>query len=153
MVSVVRVVASGLLMLTIACGGTRHVEEHETERGAIPEDVVGPPNVPWQELDHEQRKKFMKRVVLPTMKPLFVAFDPKRFRDFDCTTCHGDRTRDFKMPNPKLFVLPERPEETLPEDKRAWLMFMTSEVEPEMAKLLGLPTPTAFACRSCHPRQ
>jgi len=134
----------------VACGGRQpapvsagraeadHDEEHEVERGAIPEDVMGPPKVAWSELDHRQRAVFMKRVVMPTMKPLFVAFDPKTFRDFDCTTCHVS-DRDFQMPNPRLFVLPARPRQTLAADKAAWLTFMTSEVEPEMAKLLGLP--------------
>jgi hypothetical protein len=143
---------SAIALVLVACGGARPEpakpvddEEHETERGAIPDDVVGPPNVAWQDLDHKQRAAFMKRVVLPTMKPLFVAFDPKKFRNFDCATCHG-HDRDFRMPNPGLFVLPAHLE-TL--DKPAWLKFMASEVKPEMAKLLGLPE-TAFACSRCH---
>jgi len=137
--------ASLIVFVVVACGG-RHPEV-EGERGQIPDDVVGPPNVPWSELDHEQRAKFMRRVVVPTMKPLFQAFDPTRFRTFQCTTCHR-RGGDFHMPNPALFALPARPEQ-MPADKAEWVKFMTSEVRPEMAKLLGL-SESEFGCR-CHP--
>lgn len=136
-----------LVAIVLACGGRQATEEHEVERGQIPEDVVGPPNVPWRELDHAQRAKFMKRVVLPTMKPLLQAFDPVEFRNVTCTTCHR-KGGDFRMPNPALYALPAQPEQ-VPADKAAWLKFMTSEVRPEMAKLLGLPE-RDFGCR-CHP--
>jgi hypothetical protein len=167
-----------LAMLLAACGSrqakpvTEHderngehegEEEQETERGAIPDDVVGPPKVAWKDLDHEQRVTFMKRVVMPTMQPLFVAFDGTKFHDFTCATCHGDaRVKDgkFTMPNPDLLVLPEAPEafQKIAEQKPEWVKFMATEVKPEMAKLLGIaefdpahPDPGAFGCRRCHP--
>ena len=139
--------ASVVVIALVACGGRQAPEEHEVERGQIPEDVTGPPNVPWSELDHAQRAKFMKRVVLPTMKPLLQAFDPVTFHDVTCTTCHR-KGGDFRMPNPALFKLP--PPEQMPADKASWVKFMASEVRPEMAKLLGVPE-SDFGCR-CHPR-
>jgi len=138
-----------VFLLVAACGGSQHPvepEEQETERGQIPDDVVGPPNVAWKDLDRSQRKRFMERVVVPTMRPLFAGFDGKRFADFGCKTCHG-RGHDFKMPNPELFALTP----TVETDKPAFFKFMTSEVKPEMAKLLGL-SETDFACTTCHPR-
>jgi hypothetical protein len=162
-------------LVLAACGGPQtkpvaqpeheheqEAEEQETERGAIPDDVVGPPKVSWKELDHAQRVTFMKRVVLPTMKPLFVAFDGKKFHDVTCATCHGEahvKDHTFQMPNPELFVLPDRPDrfQQLAQQKQEWVKFMSSEVKPEMAKLLGLPEldpahadPSAFGCKNCH---
>jgi hypothetical protein len=160
-----------VVAILVACGGSHskpaeheregETEQGEVERGAIPDDVVGPPKVAWAELDHRQRAAFMDRVVVPTMKPLFVAFDGAAFRDFGCATCHGEpRVKDktFKMPNPALAALTD---EVL-SGKPAWVKFMTSEVAPEMAKLLGLPEldrtrpaaaqATAFGCANCHAR-
>jgi len=137
-----------IIAFVIACGGRQTAtEEHEVERGSIPDDVVGPPKVPWSELDHKQRAKFMKRVVVPTMKPLLQAFDPVAFREVTCTTCHR-KGGDFQMPNPALYKLPTEPDQ-IPADKASWVKFMASEVKPEMAKLLGL-TEAEFGCR-CHP--
>jgi hypothetical protein len=160
----------GLLILAVAaCGSPQsrpvagtEPEQRETERGAIPEDVVGPPNVAWSELDHTQRAKFMERVVLPRMKPLFSAFDAKQFHEVNCATCHGEaavKDHTFKMPNPTIFVLPATRDgfQALAKDKPEWMKFMSTEVQPEVAKLLGLPeldpahpSPKAFGCLHCH---
>jgi mono/diheme cytochrome c family protein len=43
----------------------------------------------------------MEARVVPTMAPLVSAFDPERYVDFGCATCHGSnaRVRSFAMPN------------------------------------------------------
>jgi hypothetical protein len=141
-----------------ACGGGRPApaepkpdrddDEGEQERGSIPDDVEGPPKTAWKDLDRAHREKFMAAVVVPTMKPLFVAHDATKFQDFGCAACHGGGAKGhtFAMPNPELFALPA----DLATAKPEWVKFMTSEVEPEMAKLLGLPEGSGFSCKNCH---
>src|SRR4051812_11958538 len=70
------------------------------------EKVVGPPEAAWQDMTRVQRGRYMKAVVLPAMKELFVGFDPKAFANFNCGTCHGPGVDDgsYKMPNPAIFV-------------------------------------------------
>jgi len=114
--------------------------------------VTVPKNAKWAELDHDQRAKFMAQVVVPKMKPLFQAFDPKRFAEFDCRTCHGEGAEHdvFRMPNAQLFALPKTSEgfDALATKKPRWVKFMTDQVKPEMTRILGMP---ALACETCHP--
>src|SRR5437870_4825112 len=42
------------------------------------------PDVPFDNLDHDQRIQFMKEKVVPTMEPLFKAHDATKFADFGC---------------------------------------------------------------------
>ena len=55
----------------------------------------------------------------------------------NCVTCHGDSAADgsFKMPNPKLPVLPNSSDgfKQLAADKPAVMDFMKNEVKPKMA--------------------
>jgi hypothetical protein len=51
--------------------------------------AVGPPEVAWKDMTYKQKRAYMKDAVLPTMKPIFQAFDAKEFKKFDCATCHG----------------------------------------------------------------
>jgi hypothetical protein len=121
--------------------------------------VVGPPTVAWSAMSKEQKKEFMKAVVAPRMRDLFVAYDGTRYSNFSCTTCHGDSATDgsFKMPNPKLPVLPNSPDgfKKLLTDKPEMMEFMGKKVKPTMAQLLGVPefnpeTRTGFGCMECH---
>jgi hypothetical protein len=121
--------------------------------------VVGPPTVAWSAMSKDQRKQYMKAVVAPKAKELFVAFDSSRYANFSCTTCHGDGANDgtFKMPNPKLPVLPNTPDgfKRLMADKPTAMEFMSKQVKPTVAHLLGEPefnpeTKTGFGCMECH---
>src|SRR5262249_50099023 len=118
-------------------------------------------SVAWKDLTEQQRSRFMTRVVMPTMKPLFQAFDPKGFPDFGCVTCHGEgaKNRTFKMPNADIFVLPGDREgfAALFKEKPDWMQFMAKRVVPEMTKLLDKPEfdsahpdPNALGCFTCH---
>jgi hypothetical protein len=124
--------------------------------------LVGPPQVAWPAMTLEQRKAYMKTVVLPKAKELFVAFDPVRYAKFSCATCHGDSATDgtFKMPNPKLPKLPTKPEgfKQLMAEKPKVMEFMAKQVKPTMATLLGEPewtpaTKKGFGCVECHTQQ
>ncbi len=115
--------------------------------------------VAWADMVKEQRIDYMKSVVLPRMKQAFTQFSPDRYSKMNCVTCHGDGAADgsFKMPNPKLPVLPNSSEgfKQLAADKPAVMDFMKNEVKPKMAAMLGMPewtpeTKTGFGCGACH---
>jgi hypothetical protein len=126
--------------------------------------TVGPPEVAWKDMTYAQKKAYMKAAVTPTMKPIFQTFDGKRFKTFDCTTCHGKdgADRKFKMPSNDIHPLPNtaeafqaklKTEPTWPK----WTEFMAKQVEPAMGKLLDLPVfdpkkpvEGAFGCNRCH---
>jgi hypothetical protein len=115
--------------------------------------------IDWEKMSKADRKQYMKDVVLPKMKPLMQAFDPKMFKDVKCGTCHGDgaHTGEYKMPNPKLPKLPATAEgfQKLMKDKPKLMEFMSKTMKPTMASLLGMKefdmkTGTGFGCGNCH---
>jgi len=118
--------------------------------------------VNWAAMSKEQRKDYMKTVVMPQMKQTFIAFNPDRYRGLNCVTCHGEGATDgkFNMPNPRLPKLPNSPEgfQKLMAAKPEIMQFMATRVKPQMAQLLGLPefTPenkTGFGCFACHTKE
>ena len=126
--------------------------------------AVGPPQVAWKDMTFEQKKAYMKEAVTPTMKPIFQAFDAKKFKTVNCQTCHGKDgvERKFKMPSNDIHPLPNskeafeaklKVEPTWPK----WTEFMALKVEPAMGKLLDVPVfdpkkpvEGAFSCAKCH---
>jgi len=146
------------ILALAACGGASKSGTTSPEGGGG--KVVGPPDVAWKDMTHEQQAKFMGEVVMPKFKPMFQSFDPKAFAEFNCHTCHGKGSVDktFKMPNPDIYVLPEAPEDfqKLGAQKPGWMKLMP-QVEEEMAKTLGMPAynpaapdPSQFGCYGCH---
>ena len=116
--------------------------------------TVALPDVPFADLDQDQRKAFMKQKVMPVMKPIFQNHDAKDFAKFGCSTCHGEQAKQghFDMPNPKL---PKLDFNDLSEFKKADLEWMGKEVMPTMGKILNLPlyskdNPKGFGCLNCH---
>jgi hypothetical protein len=106
----------------------------------------------------------MKATVLPEMKKKFVAFDAKKYKDFSCQTCHGEKASEnkFKMPNPSLPKLPQPTDRAgfmaLMQKKPEVAKFMGTEVKPTMATLLNLPewkpeSPNGFGCYQCHTKE
>jgi hypothetical protein len=148
-----RGILAAVLLCAAACGSKSKtpVEPHETE----------PAPDTFKDMNHDQRVEFMKTVVMPTMKPIFVAFDTE-FEEMDCKTCHGAGAESgtFEMPNPELPVLPGT-EEAFGEymkdpDHAKWAMFMIQQVKPKMAELLKMSEfdPATgqgdFSCANCH---
>src|SRR5215831_15550003 len=126
--------------------------------------VPGPPEVAWKDMTYAQKKAYMKAAVEPTMKPIFQAFDAKKFKSFDCVTCHGTdgAKRKYKMPSNDIHPLPSTPEAFQAKLKTEptwpkWTEFMAQKVEPAMGKLLDVavfdpkkPVKGAFSCGNCH---
>ncbi|MDI1442628.1 hypothetical protein [Polyangium sp. 6x1] len=115
----------------------------------------------YADMSFEERVVFMNDVVLPEMKEVFVAFDPK-FEAMSCATCHGNGATDgtYTMPSPQIPVLPGTEEAFLeyvkdPEAAR-WSQFMLDKVSPRMAELLQVAVfdhetnPNGFSCHNCH---
>ena len=138
-----------LVAALAACGGSSSATE-------------SPRPAAYKDMNHKQRAQFMKEVVLPKSREIFVAFDAK-FKDMDCKTCHGDGVTDgtFKMPNPKIRPLPNSEAAfgalvAKEPDLARWGKFMGEKVEPLMAQLLQEQVfdPQAktgeFSCVACH---
>jgi len=51
----------------------------------LPSDISGPPT-PWAQMTPEQKGHYMAEHVVPTMQPLFQAYDAQRYADFGCQT-------------------------------------------------------------------
>jgi hypothetical protein len=125
------------------------------------DELVGPPTVAWADMTKEQKGKFMKKVVMPKMQPLFAAFDPDDFKEIKCSTCHGKdpKAAGFKMPTADLPELPATHEGfvELAQKKPKVMGFMRDQVLPTMADLLGQkrfdpakPQEGGFGCMKCH---
>ena len=148
------ILGTGVLLLILMPVGVRPAQGK----------AVGPPQVAWKDMTFEQKKAYMKDAVTPTMKPIFKAFDAKKFKTVNCATCHGadGADRKFKMPSNDIHPLPNtkegfeaklKTEPTWPK----WTEFMAQKVEPAMGKLLDLPVfdpkkpvEGAFGCNRCH---
>jgi hypothetical protein len=166
----VRAVTSPLVLLlglaAGACGPSAPPAPAAPAAAAPAEDdgpVVGPPDVAWKDMTGPQKGRYMAKVVVPAMGPLFKEFDAERFADFGCITCHGDGAMEhkFDMPNPAILPLPgpDDPAAFAPiyEKQPKMVEFMGGKVMPEMARLLGKapfdyqhPAPDQFGCLGCH---
>ena len=158
---------AGAAFALILCAGLRAGRAADAGAPAVAgadSKVVGPPDTKWDDMSKEQRGKYMKAVITPRMKVTFQEFDPKMFKKFDCTSCHGKeaKARKFKMPNPDIHPLPPTPAafQAMMKTKPTWpkwAEFMSKKVEPQVADLLGMPVydpkkpdPKAFGCIGCH---
>jgi hypothetical protein len=117
--------------------------------------------IDWEKMKIGERKKYMKSTVLPEMKKVFAAFDPKTYGKVTCETCHGKGAveKKYKMPNPDLPKLPGPTDRAafmaLAQKKPDAVKFMGTQVKPKMAALLGEAewspaNPKGFACYECH---
>jgi len=104
----------------------------------------------------------MKSAVMPKLGPMFHDLDAKAYAEPKCTLCHGAGAKDgtFKMPNPALPKLPTTPEgmKKLHDQKPAVVEFMSKQVVPTMANLLGeqpydMKTQKGFGCFECHTKK
>jgi hypothetical protein len=116
--------------------------------------VAALPDVPFEQLDHQQRLRFMEQVVVPAMTPIFQRHDPQEFATFGCKTCHGEGAErgEFHMPNDKL---PKLSFSDMSKFEQRDLEWMKTQVKPTMARLLqeqehSPQTPQGFGCLHCH---
>ena len=144
------------IVMTCACG-SKAPSTTTTPTGGEGAAGATLPDVPFENLDHEQREEFMKQKVVPAMKPLFQQHDPQDFAEFGCQTCHGAQAKDdhFDMPNPGL---PKLNLSDLSNFKKEDVAWMQQEVAPTMSKILNLPmaskdNPKGFGCPWCHTLQ
>lgn len=138
------------LLLIAACGPKSAPATTTTGEAATP----ALPDVPFDELEHDQKIVFMKQKVMPAMEPIFKNHDAQEFADFGCKTCHGAQAEQghFDMPSTDL---PKLNFKDMSEFKPADIEWMSKEVKPTMAKLLSRPeytpeNPTGFGCQNCH---
>lgn len=116
----------------------------------------------------EERHDTMTFLVLPNMARLFQRFDGSLYPTLTCRTCHGQDAEEvrYKMPHGLTALDPAHlPDSLDPDPRRARIeKFMTEEVTPEMADLLGVPVlhgplraphdprkSSGFSCFNCHP--
>jgi hypothetical protein len=87
-----------VVLVAAACGG----------KSTGPANPTPPPDIPYKDMNADQRAAFMKLTVMPKMKPIFQQFDGKMFAEFNCKTCHGEGAKDgsFDMPNADLPRMP-----------------------------------------------
>jgi hypothetical protein len=98
--------------------------------------------------------------VLPTMARLFQRFRERPYADLSCRSCHGEDAErvQYKMPNGLPLLDPRHLPDAYANDPKEARMakFMTEEVTPQMAQILGVPpydklTNQGFSCFNCHP--
>ena len=91
-------------LLLAACGSKSSTTTTPTGGEGQGSAVAALPDVPFDDLDHDQQIQFMKERVVPTMAPLFQQHDAEEFKDFGCKTCHGPGAEkgEFEMPNNEL---------------------------------------------------
>jgi hypothetical protein len=143
-------------LVLAACGSNAPAPNapNTPNAGGAGEADVALPDLPFDKLDHDQRVTFMKKKVMPTMKPIFQNHDAKDFAGFGCKTCHGEQAKQghFDMPNPNL---PKLNFADMSKFKKEDLDWMHNEVWPTMGKLLDMPlyskdNPKGFGCLHCH---
>ncbi len=130
---------AGVLVVVAACSAAPKPPPRPVEpaRAVLPD-------APFDELDRAQREQVMRERVVPAMQAVFARHDPNR--RVGCTTCHGKRADAgvFVMPSPELPLAPDPARRNHAE--AAW---MTADVVPAMAELLGVPA-DRVGCPSCH---
>jgi len=150
-----RILSSPILLLSLTLPWA-------AQRAAAKDQTSG--DLVWKDMNYSQRKDYMKKKVMPKMKPIFQTFDAKTFHDFSCQTCHGkDAIKlKYKMPSADIHPLPNTPEKFQAKLKAEptwpkWTDFMAKQVEPAMGELLSIPVfdpkkpeKGTLSCGACH---
>lgn len=146
-----------LAVSLMACGGSEESADEaaaaETSGGG---EQVAAPASEWADMNRDERLVYMQTTVNPEMQAMFQQFDGERFADFGCATCHGPNMveADFAMPNGVAPLNPSHIPAMFASDQ-PMAVFMTREVWPRMAELLGEPlygeeNTSGFSCMHCH---
>jgi hypothetical protein len=148
---------SGLLFVLLAmaaCSGDENMPRLDGEEppGGEEDPLADIEGIPFDKLTHEQRIIFMRYKVVPTLGEMFTQFDPVRFEQVGCKTCHGSKPAavNYEMPGDiKMLNFNELPDDPI-------VGFMAQTVVPEMAKLLEREPfdpgtgEGEFGCTGCH---
>jgi hypothetical protein len=144
-----------------------HVRLTDESEGAGPQhppaavEATTPVPVPapgeWKTWSHAQRLAYMKSTFMDSERALFATWEPVRYRSLECRTCHGSASVSsgaFRMPNPDLPRIAPEDEafKELQAREPEVLAFMSKQVVPETARLLGLPEHGLESCPQCHVR-
>ena len=134
-----------------ACGGA---ETSATTPASTAAAAVPPLTGPFKSATDEQKLNHMRTVIQPTMGALFKTFDGKKYGEFGCVTCHGEKKEDPHKALPKLTLSGDGFKKLFAE-KPVVMKFMTEQVTPVMAKSMGEPpfdpaTHKGFGCGGCH---
>lgn len=105
-------------------------------------------------MTNEQKVQHMKKVIQPTMAQIFSDYDGKKYGEFGCRSCHGEKMQDPHMVLPKL-TLSGDGFQKLMAAKPAVVKFMGEKVTPAMAiamraKPFDPATHQGFGCGGCH---
>jgi hypothetical protein len=105
-------------------------------------------------MSNADKLQHMKKVIQPTMGQVFSDYDGKKYGEFGCRTCHGDKKQDPHVALPKL-TLSGDGFQKLMAAKPALMKFMTEKVTPAMATAMGAKpfdpaTHQGFGCGGCH---
>jgi len=119
-----------------------------------PAATAAPARVAFSTLSAEQKLQRMKSVVMPSMSKVFQEGDAKKYGEFGCKTCHGDKKQDPHVVLPKL-TLSGDGFAKLMATKPAVTKFMAEKVTPAMAEAMGdkpydPATHEGFGCGGCH---
>ena len=105
-------------------------------------------------MTNEQKLQHMKKIIQPTMGQIFSEYDGKKYGEFGCRTCHGEKKQDPHVVLPKL-TLSGDGFQKLMAAKPAVMKFMGEKVTPAMASAMGAKafdpaTHQGFGCGGCH---
>jgi hypothetical protein len=102
----------------------------------------------WSALTWEERHSEMTFRVLPNMGRLFQQRARKPAPDLTCRSCHGADAEQvaYAMPHGLTALDPRH----MPDPRDERVRFMTDEVTPKMADMLGVDR-ADFTCFGCHP--
>ncbi len=129
-----------------ACGGS--------EPAATTAAAAAAPGTAFGAMTKDQKLNHMKTVIQPTMGGLFKTFDGKKYGDFGCGTCHGEKKEDPHKALPKLKLSGDGFKK-LSAEKPEIMKFMSEQVTPAMAKAMNEKpydpaTHQGFGCGGCH---
>jgi hypothetical protein len=123
--------------------------------------VPAPSKDAWRAMSWEDRHDVMTFAVLPNMARAFQRFNASADPDMTCRTCHGADAElvHYAMPHGLPALDPRHlPDANGPDTRQVRMAkFMTDEVTPAMADLLGMPLARdgdprhGFTCFACHP--
>lgn len=112
------------------------------------------PPISFHDMSNEQKIQHMKTTVMPQMSTVFQAADAKRYADFGCKTCHGEKKQDPHVVLPVLKLSGDGYKK-LSASKPAVMKFMSEQVTPAMATAMrekpwDPATQKGFGCGGCH---